>query len=550
MEDKYDLSFLDTPTEPTQEEYDLSFLDTPIQAKQPITDEYGDVPMQSNVPYGEALKEGARAATKGVVGGTLGFAGDIEGIGRWAVNAEDQDTLLPTIDEVRSWSDPLVDAIFGAKDETTKNADTEIATQLASFVAPVPPVAGAVKKVRNVLDAKKASNTYTAQDNARIAFKLKSPKQKYSPDVAGFKIKDDALVIDPVGQKMLALKVPPSLVSIVRNSSGSSRFNMSRMLNTSQKAAKDNYYALTKSPTEYVGSSVGARLKSLKERRKELSDERKAIVNSELKNLDVDLGDIQKELIIDVSQMFDLKPKFKDGVLALPDLEKLTPELKQSFLSLDELLKKQSNKDKVFTGADAHRLKTLLNDMLDKKSLSEAGMSNNVQRIVLDVVKAIDGQLIAASPAYANKNAQLSSIFNAVEPFEEFTKAGGLDAYNFSAKLGRGVNTNPDLLKAIDGLDTELVKYTDKFTDDPKAMVAFNQQVGDLLSEIVVRNGGAEVAKKFADAAASGAVGNTFGVVHDIKSLLAIGLSAKKAKKALKEQEETLKLIRSSLARG
>lgn len=508
-----------------------------------------ETPVQSGVGVGEYLDlvaEGGQSLLKGALGGTLGFAGDVESLGRMLV-APNTETELYTTAEVRKATDPIID--FFRDQDALETEGQEALGTIGEFVAP----AAYFKTAGKLIDRFKQSKVSTEKQKALLS----DDELKYNTEVAPFKLNSNGKVVQDVDAINLMKKsVPEHLSALVSKADPSTKKVMASVAETLDQMHRNKKSASVRSGTTPIGKGIIKRLKVLKGVRQRLGQSLDDVVKKELSAVEIPLEVPKESLISSIVTMFDLKPHFNaKGKLALPNLDKLDKETKKSLLNAYELLSRQTDSD-VISGRDAHRLKKILDDVIDTKG-GTTGQKQSVERVILDLRSNLNETLRKSSSGYASINDSLSKVLAAEEPYKKFSPRRNWDDPNLVSKMGvalknSGVDSKigQENLQNLIRLEDTLKERGVRFKDDVITAFNFHNEMDAFLRAIDKTSltvGGKDYASRALSLLSSSAVHNTFGAVHDVKHLIGLGMKDKAARQLMKDREEAIVDIKRML---
>ena len=397
---------------------------------------------------------------------------------------------------------------------------------------------------------------------------LEDPVQRYNADVADVKLDGKGNVVpDPVAEKMIDLGFRRQDAAVVTNSTPESKQMMNRMLDDFVAGSKNPVEAQTRKVTDAIGLSVGKRLGYLSNQRKTLGGQLDNLVETRLTGVAVDLAPAVDEFANLLRKDFGLRFRVDGkGKYAIDNIEN-TPLIAGSLASSRRLVSdaveliNQQTQSGATSAKQAHKLKKTLDEMIDSGRLSEGGISSNTQRRLLTLRSGINEAVVGASPEYAALNQKLGTVISAMEPFSRFLPEGAswTDA-KVSGVVGNAMKAMRGESRAASVLSEDIAKLEASvrdlgmtLPDDPRALTAFYDTVNnfykvteDELTRSIGKISDAQKAK-IASMAASGSVGNVFGVVHDIAKLRELGLDKKQLQDLVRSKQEGTVLLRKAL---
>lgn len=548
MQYNIDGLFPDEDKKPVEYNVDNLFPEEePVELRKPIDPSMPDYarPYTSPSEFGEGVADTAEAVLRGATSAVVGLGGDLEGMVAWALGSEDYDSLLPTSEDVSSF----INDTFG---EQKAEVLGEEGKQAAEFIGTMTGFGSIpAKTVSKVVKGKQAAKAAKAQEAINA---LKNPELKYNAELATLKVNEfNQVVPDKTAVELVSKGTPQSLTSLVTKPSKETKKVMGRMAKDMVQQSKNTVSNASRTPLSHIGGDIVKRLNTLKGRRISLNENLKDVVKGELSQVRIPLQEVKDSLIMGISNAFDLKPKFKDGVLGLPDMSKLDVKTKKSFAEVYNLLNRQSKAaDKALTGADAHRLKKILDDLIDGKGTKE-GQKAVVEKVVGGLRRDINEKLRNVSDSYATINDELAVILETEKPFKKFSKTKNWDNANLNEVIGtslRNLSNDTPAMREFDNgliaLDKVATGINGKFSTELHPMFMFHKELKNFLSgsDTVAKSvGGMDYVKGLGDLGASLSVTNTFGAVHDVKRMVGMGMNAKKAKNLVKERQKAINQI-------
>lgn len=506
-----------------------------------VKEDLPDYAMEYTSPweYLEGVAETVEGIARGAAAGALGFAGEIESIGRSIFAGEDsQKTLLPTSERVKQG----VDFVFG--EQKTNQLDpkgVEAAQFIGNVVAPATGVAKGIQKGSKFVTDRIAKNKAVKEA-------LLDPVAKYSSNLANVKLnKQGDVVKDVVGQKLVDLDVNPQTVSYVTNTDPANKKAMVEILERTRKGVDNEVYKTANPATEIIGKSVVGRLNALKAKRVQFGKRLDEVVNSELKNQMFEVDGLNKSLSIAMKKAFDVD---MGGISKLP--EATQRNLKQ----LDRLVNSQTSTG-FLNGKDMHRLKKILDDLRDVGA--SENMSRAVDNVIGSVRKSVNNTLQESSGAYKAVNEKLSKVLDVESDFVKLDKTRQFkDDRALRAMVGAkfknlgnsSVGLNTQWQESLRKLDGTLGELGVKFKDDPVVLSNFAVRANEFVNvndATILRYGNKEARRSAIKAAASGGIGNVFGAMNNASNLVDIGISASNAKKAIKQHNQAYSIMLDTL---
>lgn len=419
-----------------------------------------------------------------------------------------------------------------------------------------------VKGIRSAArNTKKAKEVRSVQKQM-----LKDPVQKYNEDVALVKLSPRGDVVpDVLAEELVNTGMNKRSVAVITNSTPVTQKAMGEMLDTYLKTSKNSVLDMTEKTTKVIGDSVAKRLNFLTNRRKAYGNQLNEIVEG-MDGVDVDLSPVVGEFV-DV-----LKKDLGVGIRMNP-VEGISIDTAGSALDLKslggtkrliedalEVVNQQANAG-ITTGKGAHKIKKLLDELIDTNKLSEAGVSNQTQRRLGTLRSGVNQLIGEASPEYAAINGKLSNVIQTMDPFKKYLKEGeGWGDTRVQAVVGKAMDSLKGdsqmaarLSEDVGRLEAGVRQMGMSMGDDPRALVNFRQTINqhfklsedEIVSQIKGLNDAAKA--KTLNAVASASVGNVFGTVHDVARLRELGLSRKQAKALVEDRQKSMILLKQIL---
>lgn len=389
---------------------------------------------------------------------------------------------------------------------------------------------------------------------------------KYSGDVADVKLNSKGDVVpDRIGEELLDLGFSKNSTAVITNSNPATKARMSNMLETFDRTSTNDVLKLSEKMSTEVGDSVRVRLAALNNRRKNLGSRLDSVVENMDSSIQID--EPLSGFFADLTKDFGIQTVIKtDGTIAIKGIPKsplATSSLSQARSLIKDTIKviNQKSKNGVISGRDAHKLKKLLDEMVDSQKAANAGISNRTHGRLLSLRQGINEALGEASPEYAKINGDLAETITSMSPFNSFIKGSkSWDDANISEVVGAAVkNLGSDSASAaalrqnIAQMEVAVKKAGYNFSDDPRALLAFKDTIDNyfrLDAEALAKQAGkydTAISSGLLDAGASMAVGNKFGLVHDIAKLRQLGVSKKKAESLIKEKLKAKEALKKAL---
>lgn len=409
-----------------------------------------------------------------------------------------------------------------------------------------------------------------AQIKARQAQKamLQDEVMKYSSEVADVKLNNKGVVVpDKTGEQLLDYGFKRKDTAVITNSTRESKQLMRRMLDKFDAGESNDIISLTKPMSTEIGGSVSRRLGALSQQRKQLGKSLDAIGQTTLSNKTLDIKQPLTTFFAELHKDFGIKPKIKgNGKLSLDGVD-TSPLAVKSFSSVKNLIEdtveliNQNTTAGSLNSLKAHKFKKTLDELADAQKASEVGLSNNTHRRLLELRRGINNALRQQSPEYAKVNNNLSKTIEAMKPFDKYLKQGkSWEDSKVSEVVGSAMNNLSADSTAKAGLRQDIAKLEAatrelgiKFNDDPRALMSFKSTVESFFKldeEALLKSldkYDEAIQSGLLDAGASMAVGNKFGVVHDLARLQRLGVSKNKARKLVEQKIKAKQYLKKAL---
>lgn len=517
---------------------------------EPVAGLYGTIATAAtggNINKGVEALEAARNALSYVPRTQTGEA-NLEGLG---------ETLQPVAEAVERVNRGLGDFAYDMTGSPTAAAAAyAFPTLLAEAVG--------VKGLRSLAKVTPAQNKLRAAQKVM----LQDDVFKYNGDVAAVKLSSSGQVIPDVkAERLLDVGLNKNSVAVITNTTPETKQIMGKMLDKFDASQSNDVFELTTKMSDDIGQSVTKRLNVLQGRRKSLGGKLDNLVETKLSGLSVPLDEPISEFFGSLQKDFGVKLRMKqDGTFQLDKIGKTPLATKglspvKSMIEDTITLVNQKAKGGVANAKDAHKLKKLMDELANAQKAGEMGLSSNTHRRMLELRRGINQQIQEISPEYAKVNKDLGKTIEAMKPFSKYIKDGKTwddaavgDVVGAAMKnLGTDSATSSALRTDIAQLEGLVRDIGLKFPDDPRALVAFKNTVEDYFkvdTEALLKQVGKydeALTSGLLDAGASLAVGNKFGMVHDVKNLRKMGVSKNKAEQLVKNKIKAKELIRDAL---
>lgn len=484
-------------------------------------------PYVSPSEYFRGVRETGEAIARGIPE-IPGWVGDLEGFVGNIFADDGYETVLPTSSDIKKF----VDETIG---EQQLEVIAEEGADAGRFIGSFAPIGKGIK----------ALTSPAADEVASIFDALRHSEFKFNDELAPLKLVDNKIVPDEQAISLINKTTPQKMASLVTKSNTETKRTMAKIAKDAIQMTKNPVSEVIRKPLAHTGKHITKRLDFLKGRRRALGGDLKNVLNVELKGVNIPLGDVKDDLIMGLSDMFNLKPRYSNGRLSFPDISKLDTKTQRSFARLNSLISRQSNTGDL-SAVDAHRLKKILDDFVDATG-NQRGEGKSVENVVMGLRKNLNDKLRGLSDNYANINDELSVIIEAEKPFVKYSKMGQYDLDPIIGQAFKGVDktgiTNEQRMQMIANLNEAVVNSGGKFNDDVFTMFKFATELDNFLrgTDSVARQiGGVNYTSSLLDMATSAGVNNVFGAAHDAKKLMGAGMKAKKANKLVRERKKAM----------
>ncbi len=458
------------------------------------------------------------------------------------------ETLEPIAEGLETVSSAAGDTVYEWTGSPELAAAAYSLPTAALEIAGIKGIRGGVTRIKDA-DLRQAQKTM-----------LTDPELKYSGSVAEVKLNNRGqLVEDKAGKKLVEAGIRPNDVSVITNSTPSTKSQMKEMVKIFEEGKGNDVLGMSNKTTKPIGTAVTNRLQSLQSKRKLLGNRLESIVEGDIGKTPVDITDS----LADINALLKSEgvvPVLKDGKMMLPkNWEQKTvfstsamAKSKKAIEDVYNLFDIKTNKG-ITSLKQAHKLKKNLDEFIDVSKLSEAGVSNNVIRNIAGMRQKINDSLSEVD-SYGAVNKELSEVIVAMNPFSKYLKPGQKwsDA-KVSAVVGEAMKTLAsnsssavDLITDLSALEKMMRSRGMSFGDDPRALIQFRQT---LLENFNVEPSlpASEAGRAVGGLVVSASVGNTFGAAHDASRLVAAGMRKRAAKKQADQNKKTFNMIKMAV---
>lgn len=389
---------------------------------------------------------------------------------------------------------------------------------------------------------------------------LTDPELKYSGSVAEVKLNNKGqLVVDPAGKKLVEAGIRPNDVSVITNSTPSTKSQMKSMVKIFEEGKGNDVIGMSNKTTKPIGTSITNRLQALQSKRRGLGKRLDTVIQGEAGKTTVDISTSLSD-INNILKQEKIVPVIKKGEPSLPknwekgsafELSTLSPA-KKAIEDVYKLFDMKTNSGKT-TLKNAHQIKKNLDLLIDSNKLREAGVSNDIIRNIAGVRKSINDSL-SEIDSYGSINKELSEVISAMNPFSKYLKPGqNWSDAKVSAVVGEAMKTLSSnssaavtLIEDLSELERIMRARGMSFGDDPRALIQFRQT---LLENFNVEPSipSAQIGRSAGGLIASASIGNTFGAAHDATRLVAAGMAKRAAKKQAERNRKAFNIIKMAV---
>ena len=298
--------------------------------------------------------------------------------------------------------------------------------------------------------------------------------------LAGVRVVRDKVVPDIAGVEALKQGYAPGFVQSVKTATGETKRGMGKMLDISRRIKATERLSLDIRPGNIVGESVSKRIKFIRNEANLARDELNDIAKQSLPGRTINPSTVTEQL---QKSLADLDIRSTDGPNGVPILD-----FKRSMISKDKS-SQRAIKDAVDLLSEggsvdalrAHKLKRQLDNIIDFKKKSSAGLGDEGRKVLIDLRKALNKSVRDVDPDYARVNDTLHASLTALDDFQAVagTKMDifGEGANSAIGQKMRGLMSNIQsrvpLENAVNGLDATALKLGAEFGDDIKDLTMF-----------------------------------------------------------------------------
>ena len=306
----------------------------------------------------------------------------------------------------------------------------------------------------------------------------------------------------PAGLAALSNGHDPAVVTSLIGANKATKDVANKMLHVQRRSLADATYASEVSPSVEIGKVFEDRIKTALGVRKK-AGARLNIIADGLKNTPVNTTNT-KEVFLD--QLIR-----GHGVKLTADGLDFSQSTFQSAILKPTQNRIQTIYDKLFVsgirnGADAHRFKGTLDELIPNQLKDESGVSAKMEALVVETRTALNKSIREVSTEYAGVNDRLSPV---LETFERLQKGIGtsidLDAPSAAESLGRETRgllsnrkTRGQLSDAVDGLDAIARRETKKDVANLRSLARFSTHLEDVFGTNDTASFGGIIERKLA----------------------------------------------------
>ena len=547
----------------------------PVQKEQEKTSSV----FNSLFPVGElalsALTSGASSAAGGL-GGLLKLIGGgslDEAVS--TVKAAQDFTYTPktqTAQEIGQGISNLLAQIEQAKEFVGEKTLETTGSPLAATAAYMAPeLIGSAFGLRGLRGMQQTRATEKAAIDADMSQRLQDPTRRYDSDLATVRLDDKGKVVPSrVGEALVNSGVREQSVSQVIHAPVETKQVMSRMLDKFQQAETNDLIAATAPLDSEIGMAVTQRLSTVKKMTSDYVQELDSIVEGRKGNTPVSLGEAVDGFLGRVAKELNLELKvLKNGRILLPQKTKglmATTQMAPSRSLIKDIIRvyntSKANKGSV-PASVAHRLKKELDTLVNANKASIGGLSNEAQRIALELRQTIN-EAIRDAPGmedYAKVNDNLSAAYASVEPFKKYLSRGeSWDSAKTNSIVANAVKNIGEDTTSIQALKQDLTAMENFLTSrgkvmnvDPIVLAQFKRTLRDTFrvteDDILanVKKSNEALSSNVLEGLSSLAVGNKLGALNDLSRLTKGTIKKSELKKILENKTRVRYLLAKAL---
>lgn len=397
---------------------------------------------------------------------------------------------------------------------------------------------------------------------------LLDPELRYDQAVATVKLDSKGrLVDDKVGKTLVDNGIMEGDVAVITNSSKATRNQMAQMTKVFEQGKGNPVSSMVNRTTKPIGTAITNRLSALQSKRKGLGKRLQTIVDGELGKTQINIG----QSLSGVGSLLTeagIRPTARRSPTGQVTLEldenwakgtkfdlKGFGTVKKNIEDIFAIFNQQTDMG-VTTVKQAHQAKKILDELIDSSKLSEAGISQQMQRTIAEMRKSIN-QSLSVVDEYKAVNQELSTVISTMAPFSRYVQPGqkfvdakvtdivGAAMQNLSSSSATGARLSQELAE----LESGLRRMGMSFGDDPLALVRFREILLNNFN-IDPRVPDYQMGQKAGSMVTSLAIGNKFGAAHDAAALVRMGMKKSEAKRFAEQNQKAFNLIKMSLQQG
>ena len=321
--------------------------------------------------------------------------------------------------------------------------------------------------------------------NKKVDTELAVKRGGGNVESVGFKLDPQGNVVkDAVQEKAIKIGLDRNIISQISQSSPADKDVIGQMLNIVRKGRQNKTFADFNLPRQVLGDSLYGRFQVIKEANTTAGKGVKA-AKDDLKEMPFDTDEFTGGPVRDF--LADLSGS---GVTIADDL---TPVFKGSDFD------KAPNAQKIITDAvdaittlegksmyDAHRLKSIIDEMAGEFSATTKGLGAKSDRIIKDLRYNVNQYIRRYSDDYANANDAYSETIDILNDTERLIGKRNTVGPAPLARTARSTLSNAqrsdELMQLIQNMDKTAKKYGGDFPDDLETQISVVQTIETLFS--------------------------------------------------------------------
>jgi hypothetical protein len=439
---------------------------------------------------------------------------------------------------------------------------------LAGVAAAIPVAALELIGIKGVSLAPRAARRFTDADvrKAQRAMLL-DPELRYDQSVATVKLDSKGrLIKDKVGQTLVDNDIIPEDVAVITNSSRATRSQMRQILGIFEQGKGNRVASMFNRTTRPIGTALTNRLSSLQSKRRALGKRLEGIVQGDLGKTEVDIteslagiGAILQEVGVmptvitkNGKRQIELADNWEKGTKF--ELSGFGPA-KKNIEDIIGVFNQQTDLGAT-TLKQAHEAKKILDELIDSSSLTEGGISQQMQRTIAAMRKSINDSLRSVDQ-YGAVNSELSDVISIMAPFSRYLQPGQrfvdakvADIVGVALQGLSGTSaSSARLAQDLSALESGLRRMGMSFGDDPLALIRFREILNENFN-IDPKIPEYQMGQKVGSLVASTAIGNKFGAAHSVADLASAGIKKADAKKIAEKNKRAFNLMKMALQQG